>query len=108
MSSLKNYFQEYQGSPNSLKDSKHFIENMFFIKSKPHLAEHLFDFKESDRRFISLSQKYDKRKGMLERHVYSHFTCMLQNNNFPNTVKELFCDITDIISLRLFQSVSLC
>ena len=81
---------------------------MFFMKSKPHLTEHLFDFTESDRRFISLSQKYDKRKGMLERHVYSHFTCMIQNDNFPKIVKELFSDITDIITLRLFQSVSVC
>ena len=79
---------------------------MFFYESNPQLDEDLFDFTESDRRFLNLSQRYNKRVG-LKTHKYIHFTCMLQNDDFKRATKELFVDIIDIITLRSIEAVNI-
>ena len=79
---------------------------MFCYELKPNLAEDLFDFTESDRRFINLSKRYNKRM-VMRRHIYTHFTCMLQDDDCKIAIQELFCDIMNIITLRLMQAVGI-
>ena len=79
---------------------------MFFYESNPQLDEDLFDFTESDRRFLNLSQRYNKKVG-LKTHKYIHFTCMLQKDDFKIATKELFVDIIDVITLRSIEAVSI-
>ena len=79
---------------------------MFYYELKPDLDEDLFDFNESDQRFINLSERYTKRMA-LKRQIFTHFTCMLKNDDCKTAIKDLFADIIENNMIRQMDAVSI-